>query len=86
MLFLEWNLLASNKHCSNKVVPWRFEDETLIECFAFCGGEGHLALTYREDNGNCACCNNPPSLEDNTAATVYTLPGQGAFIRFLNVL
>ena len=74
--FLGWNFLASNKYCSNKVVPWRYKDETLNECFAFCEGEGHTVSTYRQDNTACACCTDPPILKDNTAAAVYTLLGK----------
>ena len=73
--FTEWTMVAAGSRCSNMKIFWRRKNEPLSECKAFCKVNGALALVYREDNGNCACCEDPPILISHSLCSVYTLPG-----------
>ena len=76
-------MLKGESQCSNIIGDWRWKNEQLNDCSAYCGGEGAVALVYREDNGNCACCENPPDLDSNSDARVYVLSGIRFFIVFI---
>ena len=77
MYFLEWKLHTVGKSCANKKPygGFRFKNESLKECGVVCKGKGASGLVYRDDNQNCACCNQPPYLFDCNQCSYYTFSG-----------
>ena len=82
---LEWKLDSAGKSCGNKrpYDGFRFKNDSLLQCGAFCQSKGASALVYRKDNGNCACCNTPPWLFDCQECSFYTLTGNNKLFAFL---
>ena len=62
-------------YCSNTKIDWRYKNESLSDCKAFCEGSETSALIYREENRNCACCEYPPSVSTCSSCYMYTLTG-----------
>ena len=71
--FTEWTLLSAGSSCNNKKTDFRYKNEALTDCKAFCKNNGALALVYIEKSGNCACCEHPPELFNCSDCSVYQL-------------
>ena len=78
--FSGWTLLSDGSGCNKQIGSWRYKNEPLSRCSAYCGGQGAVALVYREENGNCACCKDPSDLYSSSTLSVYVLPGIRFFI------